>query len=584
MQTIYTFSYTPGIATGTNKIGTNWRMAYQQPITLYKGTTNTIKIVVFASNQHVVDLTNFDVQIQVVDKESQEHFITKTADITEPLSGIATISFTEDELMYLQQRFYHIIARLVTPNDDSSLMVSEILYLNDNYGAFAPLTVENAWNFQPGDLSLVDRNLVLLGYTGSIGYTGSTGYTGSAGAEMVTFSHDDLSLALTPYAGGATTTIKTVTIPANTLQIGSRIFIAAQHVGLAGLSGASSVYALIDGNQFVSSSVNTEIIFPIYGSLIVDRIGEDYILRPEAATFDNSAPSEPIDIASPIVITLNANATSAAEDNLAGVSYFRVHIYGATAATASVVSVTGYTGSTGSTGYTGSAGAEMVTFTYNDLTGFTISNDIDTDPTFRTFTIPANTLRDGSRIYASGQLVNTTSLVDTVSAYLTITNLTTNNVIGLTGMTDATSMTSLFVVALANKYYLAPVNAILGNASSITYPEIDITLPTEFAWVGNTFNPIDSDVASIVNFEFRIYGATAATANFVSTLGYTGSTGYTGSSGAFVPNNVPQHSSGSSGDLQGMIAFDVDYMYYCMADYDGSTNIWKRIAWTNDVW
>jgi hypothetical protein len=41
---------------------------------------------------------------------------------------------------------------------------------------------------------------------------------------------------------------------------------------------------------------------------------------------------------------------------------------------------------------------------------------------------------------------------------------------------------------------------------------------------------------------------------------------------------VPLTSVGVSGDTQGDIAFDNDYMYYCTADYDGIANIWKRTA------
>jgi len=43
---------------------------------------------------------------------------------------------------------------------------------------------------------------------------------------------------------------------------------------------------------------------------------------------------------------------------------------------------------------------------------------------------------------------------------------------------------------------------------------------------------------------------------------------------------APATSVGTSGDAQGDIAFDDDYMYYCTADYDGSTTIWKRTALT----
>jgi len=46
----------------------------------------------------------------------------------------------------------------------------------------------------------------------------------------------------------------------------------------------------------------------------------------------------------------------------------------------------------------------------------------------------------------------------------------------------------------------------------------------------------------------------------------------------------PTSSVGISGDLQGDLAFSSDYIYYCTQNYDSSTNIWKRIAWSNDTW
>jgi hypothetical protein len=178
MQTIYTFSYTPAIATGTNTIGVNWRMAYQQPIMLYKGTANTIKIVVFATNQRVVNLTNYNIQVQIVDKETEEHFVTRTATVTNPTSGVGTITFTEAELRNLENRFYHIIARLIQPDDGSSVTTSEILYLDDNYGAFLPILIENAWNYQPTIISTEDGAQVINFRT--IGETPDS-YAGQAG-------------------------------------------------------------------------------------------------------------------------------------------------------------------------------------------------------------------------------------------------------------------------------------------------------------------------------------------------------------------------------------------------------------------
>lgn len=41
---------------------------------------------------------------------------------------------------------------------------------------------------------------------------------------------------------------------------------------------------------------------------------------------------------------------------------------------------------------------------------------------------------------------------------------------------------------------------------------------------------------------------------------------------------APVTSIGEPDDKQGDIAFDDDYIYYCTADYDGSTAVWKRTA------
>jgi len=47
-------------------------------------------------------------------------------------------------------------------------------------------------------------------------------------------------------------------------------------------------------------------------------------------------------------------------------------------------------------------------------------------------------------------------------------------------------------------------------------------------------------------------------------------------------SKTPASSIGASGDKQGMIAWDNDYIYVCIADYDGSTAIWRRssaVSW-----
>lgn len=71
-------------------------------------------------------------------------------------------------------------------------------------------------------------------------------------------------------------------------------------------------------------------------------------------------------------------------------------------------------------------------------------------------------------------------------------------------------------------------------------------------------------------------------------LGFsTDSTGYISFANGKIFKVVaaPTHSYGSSGDLQGHVALDNSYFYYCKASYvDNITNIWVRIAWDGTTW
>ena len=45
-----------------------------------------------------------------------------------------------------------------------------------------------------------------------------------------------------------------------------------------------------------------------------------------------------------------------------------------------------------------------------------------------------------------------------------------------------------------------------------------------------------------------------------------------------VQTTPPSTSTGTAGDVAGMYAYDAVYFYYCFQDYDGSSDIWNRIA------
>lgn len=43
-------------------------------------------------------------------------------------------------------------------------------------------------------------------------------------------------------------------------------------------------------------------------------------------------------------------------------------------------------------------------------------------------------------------------------------------------------------------------------------------------------------------------------------------------------SQVPASSQGTTGDTAGMYATDGTYFYYCIGDYDNSSDIWFRVA------
>lgn len=51
-----------------------------------------------------------------------------------------------------------------------------------------------------------------------------------------------------------------------------------------------------------------------------------------------------------------------------------------------------------------------------------------------------------------------------------------------------------------------------------------------------------------------------------------------------VQTSPPTSSSGQEGDVPGMIAFDQEYLYVCVYEYDATTIIWYRVPFDLTPW
>jgi hypothetical protein len=98
--------------------------------------------------------------------------------------------------------------------------------------------------------------------------------------------------------------------------------------------------------------------------------------------------------------------------------------------------------------------------------------------------------------------------------------------------------------------------------------------------------------SSTDTYQGLIFDGSDSTWKFFNTTSYPGADNYISSMSdsklqvdtVIVKRSVPSSSVGASGDKQGMIAFDGGYLYLCSADYDGSSNVWKRISLSSDTW
>ena len=89
-------------------------------------------------------------------------------------------------------------------------------------------------------------------------------------------------------------------------------------------------------------------------------------------------------------------------------------------------------------------------------------------------------------------------------------------------------------------------------------------------WLGSSYNVILSPGPE----NSAYVGDASIVDNQIATLGDI----------AYTRVNVPTSSRGQAGDVAHLVADDTLHHYFCTGTYDGTTHIWKRIAWSNNTW
>jgi len=199
-------------------------------------------------------------------------------------------------------------------------------------------------------------------------------------------------------------------------------------------------------------------------------------------------------------------------------------------------------------------------------------------------------------------------------------NLDVNGNADIQGTLDVTGVTTL-----ANNLNVGGNSSVTGNSSVVGNLNVtgDTTLSGNSSVAGNSYVAGDADVTGNLDVTGNITGlgstisgfATIQTTNGNLTINaenyvYIDSTdngqidiGRSSGIGNVIIGNtangtdvhiegrlrvngggVPATSVGADGDVEGLVAFDENYIYYCIADYGDVPHIWKRVAWSGDTW
>ena len=144
MQTIEVFSYKnilevqvidPAIFSTRNRI------VYSRTIKIYQGIDNPIHVVSKNQDQKSVDLTGYDMQIDIQDPENEITVDTFTVSFVNQTSGLASFTIPKASVNALDQRHYEFTVKLINVSSNAETP----LYIDDNYSVRLPVQVLPAY-------------------------------------------------------------------------------------------------------------------------------------------------------------------------------------------------------------------------------------------------------------------------------------------------------------------------------------------------------------------------------------------------------------------------------------------------------
>ena len=117
------------------------RIVYSRTIKIYQGIDNPIHVVSKNQDQKPVDLTGYDVQVDIQDPENALTVETFTVDFVAQDRGLGLITIPKDVVNALDQRHYEFTVKLINLDTNKETP----LYIDDNYSVRLPVQVLPAY-------------------------------------------------------------------------------------------------------------------------------------------------------------------------------------------------------------------------------------------------------------------------------------------------------------------------------------------------------------------------------------------------------------------------------------------------------
>ena len=153
MQTINVYAYFPVVnvqLAGDFNVRTRNRQVYSPNIKLYRNTDNPVRLLVKNQDQKPIDITNFDILVDLVDFENQQTVASYNATKINNLKGICEVLVAKGDIDPLENRYFYLMVRKSYNGADP-----QVAYVDDNYSVQLPVEIHGAYlPYNPEDLDL----------------------------------------------------------------------------------------------------------------------------------------------------------------------------------------------------------------------------------------------------------------------------------------------------------------------------------------------------------------------------------------------------------------------------------------------